>query len=173
MAERDQKEDSLSGQAAVDKLRELLPSFRGCMYITADGSAMHARPMALQGDLSTFGGTLWFFADVTSRKVHESEGRQVTLTFQDDDKHAYVQLTGTAAVVRDMAKMRELYSPFVKTYFPDGLEDPNLVLLRFEATHGSFWDTPGGMVRMLGAFAKAAITGVPGKGGESGNLTLK
>lgn len=68
--------------------------------------------------------------------------------------------------------MRELYSPIVKVWFPDSLDDPHLTLLRFEVDHGAYWDSPGGAVRLVTAFAKSIVTGSPGKGGNSGELVL-
>ena len=60
-----------------------------------------------------------------------------------------------ATVVRDPPKMRELYSPILKTWFPGGLEDPYLTLIKFEANSGAYWDSPGGMLQSLAAFGVA------------------
>ena len=121
---------------------------------------VHVRPLALQGDLSTFGGVLWFFTDERSRKVQESAGGvPVSIICQSDQESAYLHLTGVATVVRDLPKMRELYSPILKTWFPDGLDDPHLTLIKFEANGGSYWDSPGGMLQSLAAFGVAIVTG--------------
>ena len=69
--------------------------------------------------------------------------------------------------------MRELYTPRVQTWFPEGLEDPHLALIRFDATSGSFWDSPGGMLQVLAAFTKAVVTGTPGRSGRSGTIDLQ
>lgn len=153
-----QRGHRLIGNEAIDKVRQLLPRFRSAMMITygPDGQ-VHTRPMALQGDVSVFAGTLWFFAADRSRKVQESmDDRSVSCIFQHDDQNAYLHLTGTAAVLRDLSKMRELYTPLVKVWFPDGLDDPHLTLLRFQADHGGVLGQPwrrhsiGGGVRESG-----------------------
>lgn len=82
-------ETLLTGDEAIDKVRQLLPRFRSAMMITqgSDGQ-VHGRPMGLQGDVSVFGGTLWFFVDDRSRKVQESmNGRPVSFVFQNDDQN--------------------------------------------------------------------------------------
>ena len=84
---------------------------------------------------------------------------------------AYLHLTGVATVIRDLPKMRELYSPTLKTWFPGGLEDPYLTLIRFEANGGAYWDSPGGMLQSLAAFG-VARDGRPVKTGEAGDLQL-
>ena len=40
----------------------------------------------------------------------------------------------------DPAKARELWSPFLKAWFPQGLDDPDLVLIRVEVESAEFWD---------------------------------
>ncbi len=166
--------DQLSGDAAIKKVRALLPQFKSAMMVThASNGDLHVRPLALQGDLSTFGGVLWFFTDERSRKVQESAGgAPVSIICQSDQESAYLHLTGVATVVRDLPKMRELYSPTLKTWFPDGLEDPHLTLIKFEANGGAYWDSPGGMLQGLAAFGFSMVTGRPTKAGEAGDLHL-
>ena len=173
--ERNEMDEHLAGDAAIAKARELLPSFKTTMLVTKslDGTDLHMRPMGMQGDPSVFGGTLWFFTDDRSHKVREIQREPgVTLVFQNDQDNRYLQLAGTAAVVSDRAKMRELYTPIVRTWFPEGLDDPHLTLIRFDATGGSFWDSPGGMLRGLAAFSKSVVTGTPGRSGRAGTMNL-
>jgi general stress protein 26 len=170
----DEKEQ-LSSDAAIAKIRTLLPKFKSAMLVThTSAGEMHIRPMALQGDGSIFGGVLWFFVDDRSRKVSESAGGSpVSVICQSDEHSAYLHLTGTATAVRDRVKMRELYSPIIRTWFPDGMEDPHLTLIRFEATGGEYWASPGGTLQVAAAFAFSLLTGRPGKGGEAGSLHLQ
>jgi len=173
--ERVETDTHLEGNHAVRKARELLPSFQSTMLVTRAeaGDGLHMRPMGLMGDLSVFGGTLWFFTDDRSRKVREiRRNPAVSLVFQDDEHSRYMQLSGTATTVSDRAKMRELFSPIVRTWFPDGLEDPHLTLLRVDTTDGVFWDSPGGILRVLAAFTKAVVTRTPSKAGTTGTIDL-
>jgi general stress protein 26 len=164
----------LTGDKAIAKVRELLPRFRSAMMLTQTPTGdIHVRPLALQGELSRFGGVLWFFTDVRSRKVTEAaDGAPVSLICQNDEQGVYLHLTGRVTVARDLAKMRELYSPRLKTWFPKGLDDPCLTLVKFEAAGGAYWDTPGGLLHVLASFAKSVATGTPGLGGETGELHL-
>ena len=173
--ERIEQTEHLAGDSAVAKVRALLPSFRAALFVTrlADGTHFHSRPLALQGDPTVFGGALWFFADDRSPKVDEfSKNPRVTLLFQNDEDSNYLQLDGTAAIVQDKAKMRELYTPVLKTWFPEGLDDPHLILIRFDATTGAFWESPGGMLQAMTALATAIVTRSPGKSGNSGSLSF-
>ena len=119
-------------------------------------------------------GTLWFFVDDRSELVSEIRARAPTsLVLQSDSKSAYLQLDGAASLDANRAKMEELYTPLVKTWFPDGLDDPHLTLSRFEVERGHFWESPGGRVQVLAAFAKALVTGKPAAGGRMGDLELR
>jgi len=168
-----QNDEALAGIDAVDKVRGLLKHFRSTMMVTQSGNAFHSRPMGLQGKAADFNGTLWFFTDDRSRKSMEiGIGTPMWLLFQSDGHSAYLQLSGTATHVSDRAKMEELYTPLIKTWFPKGLDEPHLTLLRFDALNGHYWDSPGGMLQVLAAFTKSVATGTPGKGGENGELRL-
>lgn len=165
----------MEGDEAIAKVRTLLPHFRSAMFITSPvrAGALSVRPMGLQGDAATFGGTLWFFADDRSPKMNEIATDPATaVLMQNDEQNAYLHLSGRATIVKDRAKMREIFTPLVKIWFPEGLDDPHLTLIRFDAEGGSYWDSPGGVLRLLGAFTKAMVTGVPGKGGNTGTLNL-
>lgn len=171
----DTHEKPLAGDKAVEKARDLLTGFRSAMLMTRalDGGEVCVRPMGMLGDPKTFGGRLWFFADNRSRKIAEvTSDPHVSVVFQNDDQSRYLHLTGTASVVNDHTKMRELYTALIKTWFPDGLDDPHLTLIRFDAESGHFWDSPGGMLQVLAAFTKSTLTGTPGKGGRTGTLHL-
>jgi general stress protein 26 len=175
-SERIEKDEHLTGDEAIAKVRKLLPSFHATLFVTglSRRTHPHSRPLAIQGDPAVFGGTLWFFADTRSPKIHElSADPTVTLFFQNDADSCYMQLDGSAAVVRDSPKMRELYTPALKTWFPEGLDDPNLTLIRFDAASGAYWESPGGILQAITAFATSVVTGTPGKSGRSGTLDLR
>ena len=75
-----------------------------------------------------YDGDLWFFADADSHKVHEIEaGSPANAAFADST--AWVSVSGSAEVVRDLAKIKELWGPTAEAWFPDGPETPGVVLI--------------------------------------------
>jgi general stress protein 26 len=122
----------------------------------ADG-ALHSRPMStMQMDAE---GNLWFFTSMSSPKIDEStEHRKVAVTYARADKQDYVAISGTASVVRDKAKMMSLWTPWIKPWFPRGVEDPDLVLLKVSIDEAQYWDAPGSAVKRALGFAKALVT---------------
>ena len=166
--------EHLTGAAALARTRDLLAHFRVAMLLTrsADGQ-VSVRPLGMLGDPKAFAGQLWFFVDGRSAKVQAIRADpRASLTFQNDAASRYLHLTGEATAGRDPRLMRQFYTPVVRAWFPDGLDDPNLVLLRFEAHSGAFWDRPGGPLHLLLELTRALVTGQSGEGGQMGTLTL-
>ena len=166
--------ESLTGADALEKLRQLLADFPIATMVTVQRSGtITARPIGVVGDHAAFDGQLWFITDRRSRKVQAINGGAATfLIFEDHDKGAYLHLTGQAHVVEDRARLEKLYTPVQRTWFPDGLDDPHMTLIRFDADRGEFWDKHNGMLRLLAAFAKAMVTGTPGSSGNTGTAQL-
>lgn len=138
------------------KVTELIRDGRICMFTTMTEDGRHvSRPMGLQQ--VEFDGDMWFFAYEDSPKVHElAVNPQVNVSF-NTKKDAWVSVSGVAEVVHDRAKAEELWNPFVKAWFPDGLETPGLTLLRVRAESAEYWDSPHGRVITLLQYATAAI----------------
>jgi len=75
----------------------------------------------------------------------------------------FVALSGTGQILKDRAKARELWNPLAGAWFPDGVDDPNLALLRVEVEKGEYWDPGSSRMVQMFAMAKAAITRTPPK----------
>jgi general stress protein 26 len=50
-----------------------------------------------------------------------------------------------------------------KTWFPGGLQDPNLALMKVEVASAEYWDTPGGRVMQLIGAVKMMTSHKPPK----------
>ena len=133
---------------------------------------LRSRPMATQN--APFDGQLWFFTDDDSAKVHEiSRDKHVNVSYADPDKNNYVSVSGRASLVKDRNRMRGLWNPLYKAWFPKGLDDPRLALICVDVEKAEYWDSPDSKVVQLAGFLKAAITGKAAKGGENKKITLK
>jgi len=104
----------------------------------ADGS-MRSRPMAPPD--SEFDGTLWFFTRAGTDKASDiSLHPQVNVSYVLAAEHRYVSLSGRATLVDDREKMKELWAPAHRTWFPQGLEDPERRLIRVDIDRAEYWD---------------------------------
>ncbi|HEX6901633.1 MAG TPA: pyridoxamine 5'-phosphate oxidase family protein [Thermoanaerobaculia bacterium] len=143
----------------IEKIRDLIKGISFAMLTTVDeDGSLRSRPMQTQD--TEFDGELWFFTGASSHKVDEVQrDRRVNLSYADPDDNRYVSLSGTAALVRDRAKMKELWKPVLKAWFPGGLEDPELALLRVKVEKAEYWDSPSSKMVQLAGFLKAIATG--------------
>ncbi len=142
-----------------------------CMLTTIDGGQMRSRPMSTQQ--AEFDGDLWFFTSDQTHKIAEIEkDNRVCVAYSKSSDSTYVSLSGRASVVKDPAKMEELWSPILKAWFPEGLDDPHLCLLRISAEQAEYWESPSGKVLQLLGFAKALATGESAEWGENKKLHL-
>lgn len=164
----------MAHQQDIEKLRELMKDVKICMLTTADeDGSLRSRPMAMQE--AEFDGHLWFFTGKSTGKTHEIEhNHQVNLSFADTGASKYISVSGSAEFVDDRAKAKELWNPLLKAWFPKGVDDPELTLMKVHIEKAEYWDSPGGMVTQLVGFVKAVATGKRAEGlGEHEKLELK
>lgn len=143
----------------LEKLAELIKDIKFAMLTTSEpDGTLRSRPLStMQMDAE---GNLWFFTANTSPKVDEIEqSSQVNLSYASPDKQDYVSISGTAETIRDKSKMKALWTPWIKPWFPEGLDDPNLTLLKVTINEAEYWDAPGNAVARIYGLAKAMTTG--------------
>ena len=141
------------------KLGKLIRGVAVAMMTTVDERGeIHSRPMAVI-DLP-FEGYLWFITDVRSHKVHELEQEHhVNVDFVDQARERFVSCSGVAHIVHEPDKVRELWQPQLKSWFPVGKDDPNLSTLRVEVKRAHYWDRPTGRIVQLIGMVKAIASG--------------
>ncbi len=142
------------------RLGELIKDINIAMLSTvADDGTIRSRPMGTQ-QIDLLDGALWFFTSSESPKTEEIVHRkQVNLSYASIEHQRYVSVSGQAHLVRDRAKAKELWKPAAKIWFPDGVDDPTLVLLRVDVVAAEYWDSPSSKMIQLYGMAKYAFTG--------------
>lgn len=148
-----------SSNESIQKLGELIKDIRFAMFTTVDFDGnLYSRPMATQQ--VTFDGDLWFFSSRSSAKIRSIEKDQhVNVSYSNPSDNRYISVSGRAEIVSDRAHMEELWNPLYKTWFPEGLEDPDLILIRVRVDSAEYWDSPSKMIVRLVGFAKALTGG--------------
>lgn len=157
----------------IQKLQSLIRDIEYGMLTSFDRGHLRSRPMAVMGSIDQ-DGALWFFTDANSHKVLEVEHQnQVNVSFSAPDKQRYVSLSGTAQLVRDRQKMQELWQPALTAWFPKGLDEPNIALLKVTVEQAEYWDAPAGWVAKTIGFVKAVTTGEKAKTSENAKIDLE
>ena len=150
----------------MQKLADLIAEASIAMLTTAEADGtLRSRPLAtLEMDSE---GKLWFFTAMSSGKVSEiDQHRKVNLSYVNLDKQDYVSVSGHARLFRDPEKMRELWTPWVEPWFPEGLDDPDLGLLEVTVDDAEYWDAPASKTQRLFGLAKALTSGKTDRLGE-------
>ena len=107
---------------------------------------IHCRPMVTQKIDEA--GSLWFFTSLETGKVSEIEiDPHVNLSYFACDDGTFVSVTGLAQIVKDDSEIRNLWKSSMQSWFPKGVNDPNLALLKVTPEVTEYWDAPEG--RML------------------------
>lgn len=165
-----EQDDAPTHEEAVAKVGELLRDHHLAMLTTVDADgALVSRPMGVQ-DVE-FDGDLWFFTALDSHKVAEIRaGSPANAAFAGSS--SWLSVSGTAEVVKDTAKARELWGPVAEAWFPDGPETPNLGLIKLHADTAEYWDSPGGRLATVISLVKAKVTGEAYDGGENATVDL-
>jgi general stress protein 26 len=100
---------------------------------------------------------LWFLSDTNTEKVNALQTeRRVNVSYADPASDRYVSVTGICQLVRDHERTKSLWSPLHKKWFPKGLDDPDLILLKVHVLEAEYWDS-----------AENRMVRVPGFGGRA------
>lgn len=164
---------SNSSKDDIQLLGEKIKGIKIAMMTTAESNgALRSRPMATQD--TAFDGELWFFTETNTPKVDEVErNQQVNLSYANPDKECYVSISGSTELVRDQQKIEQLWKPLYKAWFTQGLDDPNLALLKVTVESAEYWDAPSSKMVQLASFAKAMVTGQSAQLGENQKLNMR
>jgi general stress protein 26 len=135
----DQKEER-------NKFKEIVESIITGIFIThTEIDQLKGRPMnTCRVDNN---GNLWFFTNEFSDHVHEiCNNNEVFISYASTCSNNYAMVSGNAYLTRDINKINELYSPAVTEWFPNGLNDPNLLLIRVEPCEVEYWNGDSGKI---------------------------
>jgi general stress protein 26 len=141
----------------VAKLNQLIKGIDFAMLTTLrSNGTLHSCPMATQEVDAD--GTVWFFSDTNTEKVEAVRTQQyVNLAYSDAASQRYVSIAGRCELMRDHVKAKQIWKPLYSSWFPKGLDDPNLVLLKVHVQVAEYWDAAAGRMVQVPGFAKASI----------------
>ena len=164
-------EKHLSDTEALKKFNKLVNDINVCMFITENKDDEHTRPMATIEVEEN--GTLWFFTDIRSIKVEEvTTHREVHLVYAHPGKESYLDVWGSAQVITDKQSIKDKWSPIIKAWFPNGVDDPNIALLKVTPYNIYYWDAETGKMISFLKIAASAVTGKKLAEGAEGKLVL-
>lgn len=153
--------ETRTDSAAQEKVWAMIRDVEVAMLVTMDEEGrFRGRPMrAVKHEA---GDVLWFFTRQASPKVQEArQDERVLLAYADPRGQNYVSISGTAEVVRDPAKQKELWSEPLRVWFPGGAGASDVALLKVTVDGAEYWDAPSSTLVHAWGYVKAITTGEP------------
>lgn len=154
----------------IERLKALIDKARIGIITTIDVDGhLVSRPMAVKE--REFDGDLWFFTEDPSHKTDEVRANpQVNVALESGK--GWVSLSGDAEVVKDAAKIDELWDTAAEAWFSAGRQDPKVALLKVTAHTAEYWASDEPKPLVLFKYAKAAVTGGRPNVGEARTVEL-
>lgn len=144
-----------------ERLSELIKDIRFAMLTTSNTAGdLHSRPMTTaQADQD---GILWF---IIGRSAQSSADillhPQINLSYSDPETHCYISVSGRATLVEDHARIHKFWQSDYSVWFPKGVDDPELVLLKVVVEKAEVWQSPSTWIGRSLAFSKAEVSDQP------------
>lgn len=139
------KRKDLTAAEAIKKIKVLADQAKICFFCTesSTGETRGARPMSvLEVDDE---GTLWFVSPKDSEKNDEIDSNPAVRLYFHGSAHSDLMfLIGDAFIHRDRSKLKDLWNPFLKTWFTEGKDDPRISIIKVFPKEGYYWDSKHG-----------------------------
>ena len=140
-------------------LNHLIQEFDTAMMTTLgrDGH-MHSRPMATQKPQPD--SPIWFVTAMETAKIEDLEkDPRVNLAYYNPGNRAWVSLAGHVRLDQNKARIKQLWQEDWKIWFPDGPEQPGLVLIHVIPDTATYWEPEHGRIGTMVEMAKAYVNG--------------
>jgi general stress protein 26 len=126
-----------TNQEAVETIKKLIDKIETAMLTTISAEGLVSRPMQTQ-DIE-FDADLWFLTSKETDKYQELlKNPSVNVAYVDK---SYVSIRGTAELVEDIERKKELWSPRYEAYLGTTYEDPKVVLIKVNTEAAEYWET--------------------------------
>jgi general stress protein 26 len=125
------------------------------------------RPMTAQVDRQErgkdAGGPIFFFGSRTDGVGADiGQGKRAVATFAAKDHKLFAHIHGNLVPSDNRAVIERLWNPIIASWYKDGKDDPDLVLLRFDTEKADVWEASTGAT-LKAAALKALFDVDPGK----------
>lgn len=131
----------------------------------------HMQPMT--GFADEHDGTVWFYLRKDNDLVKQSgDGKPGMFCLLTKDHGFIACVSGTVAERYDRDRIERFWNPVVSAWFPDGKDDPDLTLLRFDPQDAQVWVSQSNPISFGFALAKAKLGKTEPEVGTAAHIRL-
>lgn len=139
---------------------KVLRQAKWVMLTVANGEGkLLSHPMSPQQ--VTDDANMYFFLSTAGGQA-EAIGERTTVNVAVSEAGNWLSVAGEAQIVRDEAKIAELWTSEAERYFPGGVNDPNLALLRVTTDTAQFWGLGSTKIEALAELVKRRLPAAKG-----------
>ena len=121
------------------QIAEMVKDIDICMLVTRENGAVRGRPMSNNRKVE-YDGDNWFFSYRDTGKIRQIEADpSVELAYIDTERGTWVSIEGTAEVVEDSERKRDLWEDELRAWFPEGPGEDDIVLIKVSADRVHAW----------------------------------
>jgi general stress protein 26 len=163
---------SLQDQEAIEKFREMAKEVNICMFTTiGEDHQLSSRPM-FTADVDEE-ANVWFFTNEFSEKINEvSKDNIVHLIYAHPARNIYLDVSGTCSLIIDRKKMEELWDSSMTKWFPEGLDDARICLVKVSTETAHYWNHQKTKMGLMFQLFKSIAKGDKYHESENGKLNL-
>ena len=135
------------------------------------GRPRHFAPMTPFRDAGT--RRIWFVTR-KDNEIAQAAGSPAEALFIVCARDGKFQASIAGELTQDFDRERldRLWNPVVAAWYPNGKDDPNLTMMRFDCTDAEVWHGEAGLLRFAFEIAKGNLTGAMPDVGEKTELGL-
>jgi general stress protein 26 len=163
---------NLVNREAIEKIQDIAKDADICLFATnLSQLPISARPMSTQQVDDE--GNLWFLSSKGSHQnVDIQADSRVQLFYSNKGSAEYLSVYGEASVFQDKKMAEELWTPMAKTWFTEGVDDPDLTIIKVVPSEAFYWDTKNNKMISLLKIITGALTGKTMDDGVKGEIKL-
>ena len=115
------------------------------LYASVSRGRIRTRPMSNNRDVAFDGDSFFFTYEETETVRDIAADPHVGLSYQSrsgilGQRPFFAAIEGEAELIRDKALFEAHWTSDLDRWFPQGIDSPNLVLIKVHAGHAHYWD---------------------------------
>jgi general stress protein 26 len=116
---------------------------------------------------------IWFIMSRDAVMAELNDATPIMLTFSNGGEGDHIVFQGYASISDDRDMLKALWDAHASVHFPQGPEDAQALLMRFEPQQAQFWTDGQDVISFVVHYVNAILTGQPQTVGRHGFVPIQ